>query len=53
MERKRASDYPQELLDLFDRYVHGDIQRRDFLDGAKKFATAGTLRQRPSLFDRV
>ncbi len=41
MDRKTASDYPQELLDLFDRYVHGDIQRRDFLDGAKKFATGG------------
>jgi carboxymethylenebutenolidase len=41
MERKKASDYPQELLDLFDRYVHGDIPRREFLDGAKKFATGG------------
>ena len=41
MERKQASDYPQELLDLFDRYVHGDIPRREFLDGAKKFATGG------------
>jgi carboxymethylenebutenolidase len=41
MERKQASDYPQELLDLFDRYVHGDIARREFLDGAKKFATGG------------
>jgi carboxymethylenebutenolidase len=40
-ERKKASDYPQELLDLFDRYVHGDIPRREFLDGAKKFATGG------------
>lgn len=39
MERKQASEYPQELLNLFDKYVHGDIQRRDFLDGAKKFAT--------------
>jgi carboxymethylenebutenolidase len=39
MERKKASEYPQELLDLFDRYVHGDIDRRGFLDGAKKFAT--------------
>src|SRR5580698_1338695 len=39
MERKKASDFPQELLNLFDRYVHGDIGRRDFLDGAKKFAT--------------
>lgn len=41
MERKKASDYPQELLDLFDKYVHGDIDRRDFLEGAKKFATGG------------
>lgn len=41
MERKQAKDYPQELLDLFDRYVHGDIGRRAFLDGAKKYATGG------------
>jgi carboxymethylenebutenolidase len=41
MERKKAADYPQELLDLFDRYVHGDINRRAFLDGAKKFAIGG------------
>lgn len=41
MIRKKATDYPQELLDLFDRYVHGDIGRRDFLEGAKRFATAG------------
>ncbi len=40
MERKTAADYPQELLDLFDRYVHGGIDRRTFLDGAQKFATA-------------
>ena len=40
MERKKASDYPQELLDLFDRYVHGDIDRRRS-DGAKKFAVGG------------
>ncbi len=36
MERKRASDYPQELLNLFDKFVHGDIPRREFLDGAQK-----------------
>src|SRR6266700_2271105 len=41
MDRKKASDYPQELLDLFDRYVHGELPRRDFLEGAKKFATGG------------
>ena len=38
MQRKTAADYPQELLELFDLYVHGDIPRREFLDGAKKFA---------------
>src|SRR5438046_2965200 len=41
MERKKASDYPQELLNLFDKYVHGDIDRRIFLDGAQKFAVGG------------
>lgn len=41
MERKQASEYPQELLNLFDRYVHGDIERRDFLEGAQKFAVNG------------
>ena len=42
MERMKASDFPQELLGLFDRYVHGEIDRRAFLDGAKNF-TVGTL----------
>ena len=41
MERKKATDFPQELLNLFDKYVHGDIGRRDFLDGAQKFAVGG------------
>lgn len=41
MERKKASEFPQELLNLFDRYVHGEIVRRDFLEGAKKFAVGG------------
>lgn len=41
MERKKASDYPQELIDLFQEYQHGDISRRNFLDRAGKFATAG------------
>ncbi len=41
MDRKKASDFPQELLDLFDLYVHGDITRRAFLDGAQKFAVGG------------
>ena len=41
MERKKASDFPQELLNLFDGYVHGGISRREFLDGAQKFAVDG------------
>jgi carboxymethylenebutenolidase len=41
MDRKKASDFPQELLDLFDGYVHGGISRRQFFDGARKFAVGG------------
>jgi len=41
MERKKASDYPQEVLDLFDGYVHGRMNRRDFLDRAAKYAVGG------------
>ncbi|HUE81486.1 MAG TPA: dienelactone hydrolase family protein, partial [Pyrinomonadaceae bacterium] len=41
MERKVASHYPQELLDLFDEYQHGDIDRRTFLSRATKFAVGG------------
>jgi carboxymethylenebutenolidase len=41
LERKKASDFPQELLNLLDRYVHGGINRREFLDGAQKFAVGG------------
>src|SRR6478609_4062140 len=41
MDRKKASDFPQELLNLFDGYVHGGISRRQFLDRAQKFAVGG------------
>jgi carboxymethylenebutenolidase len=41
MQRKKASDFPLEVLKLFDGYVHGMISRRDFLDGAAKFAVGG------------
>ena len=41
MERKKASDFPQELLNLFDQYVHGGMTRRQFLDRAQKFAVGG------------
>jgi carboxymethylenebutenolidase len=41
MTRKQASDFDQGLLDLFDRYVHGLINRREFLDRAASFAVGG------------
>ncbi|RYX93756.1 MAG: dienelactone hydrolase family protein [Comamonadaceae bacterium] len=40
MRRLNAQDFDQELLILFDAYVHGTIDRRGFLDRAQKFATA-------------
>ena len=41
MARLTAADFDQELLILFDAYVHGDIDRRGFLDRAAKFAVGG------------
>ena len=41
MERKTAHDFDQELLILFDAYVHGGLDRRGFLDKAAKFAVGG------------
>src|SRR3981081_407544 len=41
IERKKASDFPQELLDLLDGYVHGGINRRQFLHRAQRFAVGG------------
>jgi len=41
MTRKSAHDYDQELLALFDAYVHGDLDRRGFLEKAGKFAVGG------------
>jgi carboxymethylenebutenolidase len=41
MERRTAHDFDQDLLILFDAYVHGGIDRRTFLDRAAKFAVGG------------
>ena len=40
-DRKTAADYPQELLDLFHEYQHGDIDRREFFARANRFAVGG------------
>jgi carboxymethylenebutenolidase len=39
--RLTAQDFDQELLILFDAYVHGDLDRRGFLQQAQRFAKAG------------
>ncbi|MEC5213260.1 carboxymethylenebutenolidase [Polaromonas sp. CG_9.5] len=39
--RLSAQDFDQELLILFDAYVHGSLDRRGFLAQAQKFAKVG------------
>jgi carboxymethylenebutenolidase len=41
MQRKTAHDFDQDLLALFDAYVHGALDRRGFLDRAAKYAVGG------------
>ena len=41
MQRKKASDFPPEVLGLFDGYIHGRLGRREFLDRAAKYAVGG------------
>jgi len=41
MTRNKASDYKPEVLQLFDKFVHGDISRREFLDRAAAYAVVG------------
>jgi carboxymethylenebutenolidase len=41
MQRMKASDFPKEVMSLFDRYVHGGIDRREFIDKASKYAVGG------------
>ena len=41
MERRKASDFPPEVMELFDGYVHGRLSRRDFLDRSAAYAVGG------------
>ena len=41
MARKTANDFHPEALQYFDKYVHGDISRRDFLSSVPKYALLG------------
>ena len=38
---KKASDFDQDILDLYNLYVHSKINRREFLDRASKYAVGG------------
>ncbi len=38
MTRKTSSDFPPEVMKLFDQYVHGQLNRRGFLQSAARFA---------------
>jgi carboxymethylenebutenolidase len=38
MTRLTAQDFQPEVLQLFDRYVHGDLSRRGFIDQASRYA---------------
>ena len=38
LPKHQASDFSPEVLGLFDKYVHGDIDRRGFILGAGKLA---------------
>ena len=41
MERMKASDVPRELLDDLHLYVHGEMDRRSFIDRCGKFVVGG------------
>ena len=43
--RLTAQDFPPEALRLFDRYVHGDVSRREFLDAAQRLL--GSMLSKP------
>ena len=41
MSSKERRTVPTEAIELYNQFIHGEISRRDFLSGAKKFAVAG------------
>jgi carboxymethylenebutenolidase len=40
--RQTAADFDPEVMKLFDQYVHGQIDRRGFLDRAARYAVGGS-----------
>ncbi len=41
MSSKERRTVPPQAIELYNKYVHGEISRRAFLSGAKQFAVAG------------
>ena len=41
MPRHTANDFHPEVMKLFDKYVHGIIDRRSFLNDAARYTAAG------------
>lgn len=42
VNRKAPADFDPEVLKLFDKYVHGDSSRRDFMQSVTQFAVGVT-----------
>jgi carboxymethylenebutenolidase len=40
-EEQVRTKLPAEAVELYTRYIHGEVSRRDFLNGVKRFAIAG------------
>jgi carboxymethylenebutenolidase len=40
-QRRKAGDFDQRILELYDGYVHGRMSKRDFLDHAAKYTVGG------------
>ncbi|NKB32696.1 MAG: dienelactone hydrolase family protein [Pseudomonadales bacterium] len=41
MSKKEKRTVPVEAVEIYNQYIHGEISRRKFLSGVKKFAVAG------------
>src|SRR6266705_747572 len=41
MEEKKQFKFPPELIELYNLHIHGEIDRREFMDRAKQFAVGG------------
>lgn len=41
MSSKEKRTVPAEAIEIYNKYIHDEISRREFLRGVKKFAVAG------------